>query len=579
MRAKFKKRVRFIAAAVLVAALVLVGRLYVLQVMQGTEFRDRAEGQYVYGSTENFSRGTIFFTEKDGLNRDAATLDSGYTLALIPTEVEDAEALYTTLSEYIELDEETFLAKAHKEDDPYEEVARRVPNTVGDEIRAADFVGVRTFRERWRVYPGGVVAAHAVGFVGFGEDGRTVSGRYGLERFYDDVLTKEDTGLYVNFFAELFTNIKNQLFVSGDKPGANVVTSIEPTVQAFAEHILDTYGEDWNPDDSGIVILDPSTGQVVALAARPAFDPNNLAEADPVAFQNPIVEKVYEFGSIVKPLTIAAALDAGVITPETTYNDRGFAVYDGARISNFDGKGRGVVSMQEVLSQSLNTGVAFAVEKMGTDTFRDYFDRFALREETGIDLPNEVAPLVSNLDSPRMIEYVTASFGQGIAVSPIAMARALGALANHGEVPGPHIATELQYPGGLPKKLGWTPDRRAISKQSSEALTRMLVEVVDTALLDGTVKIPELTVAAKTGTAQIAKEGERGYYEDRFLHSFFGYFPAYEPQFLVFLYAVNPQGARYASETWTNPFMESVRFLVNYYDIQPDRLPAEIGVE
>jgi cell division protein FtsI/penicillin-binding protein 2 len=349
------------------------------------------------------------------------------------------------------------------------------------------------------------------------------------------------------------------------------VTSLEPNVQAFTEHILDSYGEAWLPDNSGMIILDPKTGAILALAARPTFDPNNLADADPRALSNPLTEKVYEFGSIVKPLTIAAALDANAITPETTYTDSGYAVYDGARISNFDGKGRGIVSMQEVLNQSLNTGVAFAVEKMGRDVFRDYLERFALREETGIDVPGEAAPLTANLDSPRLIEYVTASFGQGIAVTPVAMARALGALANHGVVPGVHIATELVYPGGYTKKLGWAPERRAISEASAETLSRMLVEVVDTALKDGAVKIPELTVAAKTGTAQIARPDARGYYDDRYLHSFFGYFPAYDPEFLVFLYAVYPKGARYASETLTDPFMETVRFLVSYYDIKPDR--------
>lgn len=575
MRAQFKTRIRFIAAAIIVVALVLLGRLYTLQIVHGEKFRDQAEGQYAYQTGGSFDRGSIFFVDKDGKRISAATLASGFTLAVIPNEIEDAAAAYEFLSEHIELDEENFMARALKENDPYEEITHRIPSNIGYIIRDAEIPGIRVFRERWRVYPGSSVAAHSVGFIGFGDDGKTLMGRYGLERFYDEALTKPDTGLYVNFFADLFANIRSRLFVSGSRPGADVVTGIEPTVQAFSEHILDTYGEEWQPDDSGIIILEPKTGKVVALAARPTYDPNDLNSADPRAFSNPIVEKVYEFGSIVKPLTIAAALDTGVVTPETTYNDRGFAEYDGSRISNFDGKARGVVSMQEVLNQSLNTGVAFAVEEMGTDVFREYLDKFALREETGIDLPNEVAPLVSNLESPRTIEYVTASFGQGIAVTPIAMARALGALANHGSVPGVHIATELEYPGGYSKKLGWTPERRAISEESSEMLTRMLVEVVDTALRNGEVKIPEMTVAAKTGTAQIAQEGERGYYEDRFLHSFFGYFPAYEPRFLVFLYAVDPQGARYASETWTNPFMETVRFLVNYYGIEPDRALTE----
>lgn len=154
------------------------------------------------------------------------------------------------------------------------------------------------------------------------------------------------------------------------------------------------------------------------------------------------------------------------------------------------------------------------------------------------------------------------------------MARALATLANGGNVPSPHVAISLRYPGFPSKKLGWAPERRALSAEAAETVTGMLVKVVDEALQGGSVKIPELSVAAKTGTAQIAKASERGYYDDRFLHSFFGYFPAYDAKFLVFLYAVAPQGARYASETWTTPFMETVRFLVSYYNIPPDRAGA-----
>ena len=576
MRAKFVGRVRLIAVGVLLVTLVLVGRLYVLQVMEGKEFRERAEGQYVYGSTANFDRGSILFTDRNGETLSAATMETGFKVALIPPEIKDAQAAYEFLSQRLPLDETDFMAKALKKNDPYEEIAQRVSTTTGAAIQAADIPGVRVFRQKWRVYPGGEVAAHTIGFIGFGDDGTTLEGRYGLERYYDDALEKPDTGLYVNFFADLFTNIRNGLFASGDRPGADVVTSIEPTVQAFVEHILDEYGDEWHPQDSGIIVMDPKTGQVVALAARPAFDPNNLKDANPAAFSNPITEKVYEFGSIMKPITMASALDAGAVTPDTTYNDKGYAIYDGSRINNWDFRGRGPgTTMQQVLDESLNTGVAFAVEKMGTDTFRSYLEKFGLRGETGIDLPGEAAPLTANLDSPRMIEYATAAFGQGVAVTPIAMARALATLANHGLVPSPHIATKLAYPGGIDKKLGWAPEQRAISEETDETITRMLVHVVDDALKHGEVKIPELSIAAKTGTAQIARPDARGYYDDRYLHSFFGYFPAYEPRFLVFLYSVAPQGALYSSQTWTDPFMETVRFLVNYYDIPPDRAPVE----
>lgn len=578
MRAKFVNRVRIVAILVVIVGFVLIGRLYDLQVLKGASFRERAEGQYAIESSNHFDRGSIFFTDKNGAHISAATLNTGFTLALVPQEVHtenvDTSDVYTTVSKYVEVDNEDFFDKVAKKDDPYEELVRRVPSDTGYTLIDENIPGIRLYRERWRFYPGDTTAAHTIGFLGFGEGDRLV-GQYGLERFYDEALTKPNTGLYVNFFADVFANLRTRLFVTETQPGADVITSIEPTVQSFLEDLILRYQQDWGATQVGAIVMEPTTGNIIALSALPTFNPNDLSEADPNTFSNPLVENVYEFGSIVKPLTIAAGLDARVITPETTYNDRGVAVYDGSRISNFDGEGRGVVSMQEVLNQSLNTGVAYTVEKLGTDAFREYFDAFGIREETGIDLPNESVPLVDNLDSPRTIEYVTASFGQGIAVTPVAMARSLATLANQGIVPAPYVATELRYPGGITKKLGWSPERRAISEQSAETITRMLVEVVDTSLRGGTVKIPELSVAAKTGTAQIAREGERGYYDDRFLHSFFGYFPAYDARFLVFLYAVAPQGARYASETWTTPFIESVEFLMTYYDIQPDRAPTE----
>ncbi|XKT74309.1 MAG: peptidoglycan D,D-transpeptidase FtsI family protein [Patescibacteria group bacterium UBA2163] len=574
MRKQFVGRIRIIAAVLIILSIILLVRLYTLQVVHGDSFRLRAEGQYSTPSANYFDRGSIFFSPRHGVPFGAATLDSGFILAIIPGEIDYPAEVYASLSEYIDIDSEEFFIKTAKKDDPYEEIKHRVPLEVGRELIAQEIPGVRLYRQQWRTYPAGKAAAHTVGFIGYGSSNE-LSGQYGLERFYDDILTKPNTGLYINFFADVFAGIRTSILNDTTQPGANVVTGIEPTVQFFLEDLVTRYKEEWNPREVGAIILDPSTGEVVALSALPVFDPNKIAEADPSTFANPLVENVYEFGSIVKPLTVAAGLDAGVITPETTYNDKGSAVYDTARIANYDGKARGVVSMQEVLNQSLNTGVAFIVEELGTKQFSDYFDAFAIDKKTGIDLPNEATPLVANLGSPRTIEYVTASFGQGIAVTPIAMARSLATLANNGIVPTPHIAVEFEYPGLLNKKNIPKPGTSAISEETNETITRMLVEVVDTALRDGTVKIPEMSIAAKTGTAQIAQKGERGYYDDRYLHSFFGYFPAYDPQFFLFFYAVEPQGARYASETWTTPFMEGVHFLTSYYSIQPDRLPAQ----
>jgi cell division protein FtsI/penicillin-binding protein 2 len=576
MRASFAQRVRIVAGFFVLVAFVIVGKLYVVQILHGDEYRTRAEDQQVAPTAHQLARGTLYFTAKDGSLISAATLQSGFTIAVLPPQLTDTEGAYLALKALVpSIERSHFMERAQKTNDPYEELGRRFSEETGQAVLKAKIDGVRAFRERWRYYPGKTLAAHEIGVVSFGDDGTTQSGRYGLERSYNDVLMRPESGFKVNFIAELFTNVGARLFSGAHDSGGDVITSIEPTVQAYLEEELRAYNKDWNAATVGGIIIEPSTGRIIAMSSLPTYDPNDIKNADPNALANFLTERVYEFGSTMKPITMAAALDSGAVTAASTYNDTGTLTIDKKTISNFDGRARGVVPMQEILSQSLNTGIGHIVQKMGTETLRDYFEKFGITEETGVDLPSEASPLVKNLESPRVVEYITAGFGQGVAITPIAMARALATLANKGAVPQPHIGVEVRYPGGVVKTLGWAPPRQAITTETAETVTSMLVTVVDTALRGGSKKIPELSVAAKTGTAQIANPAGGGYYKDRYLHSFFGYFPAHDARFLVFLFAVEPKGAQYASETWTNPFFSITEFLMTYYDIQPDRIPPE----
>jgi stage V sporulation protein D (sporulation-specific penicillin-binding protein) len=244
---------------------------------------------------------------------------------------------------------------------------------------------------------------------------------------------------------------------------------------------------------------------------------------------------------------------------------------NGSKISNYDGKARGVVEMQQILNQSLNVGAAFVEQQVGNSEFAKYFLKLGLGEETGIDLPNETYGLVSNLKSPRDLEYATASYGQGIALTPIGTVRALSSLANGGMLINPHLVKKIDYESGFSNELTYDNSKRVFREESITSLNKMLIEVVDDALLGGTMKSDDYTIAAKTGTAQMAKEDGRGYHDDKYLHSFFGYFPATRPEFLVFLYIIDPKEIKYASHTLTAPFMDIFKFLVNYYEVEPDR--------
>jgi cell division protein FtsI (penicillin-binding protein 3)/stage V sporulation protein D (sporulation-specific penicillin-binding protein) len=275
-------------------------------------------------------------------------------------------------------------------------------------------------------------------------------------------------------------------------------------------------------------------------------------------------------GSIIKPLTVASALDQGIVNENTTYNDTGSITLNGYTIYNFDKKARGPnTPLQQILSQSLNVGIAFLVQKMGNDKLSDYFHKFGIGDYTGIDLPNESSGLVANLDSDVVVDSVTAGFGQGIAITPIQTIRALATLGNGGILVTPHIVKSITYDNGETKVIAQDKGDIIFNNAStSERISKLLIKVVDEGMH---AKNPKYTIAAKTGTAQMVNSNTGKYYEDRYLHSFFGYFPATSPRYIIFLYHTNPRGAQYASQTLKETFFELVDFLIGYYEIPPDR--------
>ena len=548
-------------------ALVLIAKLGYIQIAHGEFYRDKVEAQYTVAAN-TFDRGTIFFEEKTGRTISAATVVPDYTLAIDPTKVADKAVLADKLLAFVSFDRADFIARASRGGDKYEEIAKHLSEKEVAGIKSLGDKSIILKKDKKRFYPGVKTAAQVLGFVG--SNGTAVTGRYGLERYYEETLAREGEGGAVSFFADLFLKPGAAILSDRAREG-NLVTTIEPTVEGFLERVLeDDILKKYNAASAGGIIMNPKTGEIYAMATAPSFDPNNFSkEKDPSVFVNPLVEGVYEMGSIVKPLTMAAGIDAGVVTAATTYNDKGFMIINKSRTANFDGKPRGVTSMQEVLNQSLNMGSVFVMQRLGKDRFRDYFKAFGLGEETGIDLPNEGVGKIQNLESPRDIEYATASFGQGISMTPIGTIRALASLANGGVLVTPHVVKRTEYGFGSPREFVPGSERRVIKKETAEEITRMLTVVVDKALLNGTLKMEHYSIAAKTGTAQIVEDGD--YSKTNYLHTFFGYFPSYDPKFIVFLTVKSPRGEAYASHTLSLPFMQIAKFLINYYEVPPDR--------
>lgn len=569
--ARSKDRINFVMLFWLVLMMVILGKAFYTQVIKHQYYVDLADKQYVSKVPINFDRGNIYFSRYKGTIVPAAQLRTTYRITIDPTQITNASTLYTRLTEVIPLEKESFMIKATKVNDPYEEIAKNISQEDIDTLRRKKLPGVSYVKDNKRSYPQDSIGAKVVGFVG--SDGVHVRGQYGLERYYDDVLTRKSSDTTVNFFAELFTDIQKTIISNTDKQEGDIILTIDAEAERVLHQTLLETKKTWNSDMIGGIIMDPKTGRIIAMDGLPSFNPNEFTEVkNSQDFANQNISGVYEMGSIMKPITMASAIDAGVVDEEvTTYDDKGFRDLNGYKVRNFDGRARGQgTTMQAILDQSLNIGTVFLVEQLGTKRFQTYFKKFGIGSETGIDLPTEASGLTKNIDSPVLVDNATAGFGQGIAITPIQTIRALAVLGNGGKLVSPHVVDSIVYQNGETKKITFDEGEQVISATSSERISRMLVHVVDNALQKGAMKMDHYTIAAKTGTAQMVKPGG-GYYEDRYLHSFFGYFPAYDPKYIIFLFHTHPKGAEYASATLTDPFFKLVKFLISYYEVPPDR--------
>lgn len=445
---------------------------------------------------------------------------------------------------------------------------RKITDARAEELAASRSADLGYVTDRF--YPAGALAADTVGFLGYDQNGRV--GQYGIEAAYDRELSgrssvtplvRWDIGTQLKRLFGMDTPSESSV---NDAPH-DIELTLDKNIQSYANDVLARVLKTYSAASGVLIVQEPTTGRILALADSPTFDPNEYGTAPTINFLNSALLP-FEPGSSFKPFTMAMGLDLKQVTPNTTFDDTGDVVIDGYTIKNFNEGHFGRISMTKVLEKSVNTGVMWVQGKVGNDAFRDYAISMGFGQRTGIDLPGESSGDLDNLYSGRRINFLTASFGQGITVTPLQLINGYSAIANGGKLMKPYVVAAIRDQQG--KRVETQPEVAAtpFSEKTAATLRTMLTSVVDNGF--DKARIPRYDVAGKTGTAQIASP-QGGYLEHQYNHSFVGFAPASNPKFVILIKMEKPQGITFAADSLSPAFKDMASFLLNYLEIPPTR--------
>lgn len=521
----------------------LIFRLYDLQIAKGDTYAAKASSQFAAGQILDAPRGVVYFTDKNGNRTPVAVNKDLPVVYAVPKEVEDPGVVVAALHPYFpDLDVDATARRMQNKKSQYVLFGKKVSQAAVDKIEALKLKGVYVDTQAFRYYTLGSSAGHLVGFVGPSDQGGD-AGRYGVEEQYDSQL-RGDPG------------ILEDGKLTFPRPGEDLVLTIDPNVQAQAQTLLTNLVRRYSSPGGTIIVQEPKTGKILALVNAPTFDPNDYGKADLASFTNGAVSKQYEPGSVVKVLTMAAGIDSGKFTPDTTVYDDGDFEVSGAHIHNWDLKAYGTVSMTNIIEHSLNVGTSLAQRMEGNDVFVKYIKNFGYGVKTGIDLPGEISGNLGEIleRGASDIAFSAASFGQGIAATPIQVISAVSALANGGHLMRPYVNASME-----PETV-----RDVIKPSTARAVAGMMTKAVQT---NKVAVIPGYDVAGKTGTAQVAVGT---HYGDNVVNTYIGFAPSYDARFAILVKLDKPAGAPLAGQTVVPVFRELAQFLLTYYDVPPD---------
>ncbi len=545
----------------------LLGRLVYIQGTQAGRLQRLALNQQLEAFTLPTRRGRIF----DRAGRPLVTNVEAESVFAVPRAIPDPPAFARRVAPLLQLDPQ----EVERRLEPhlyFVWLRRKVSPQTAAALRALRLDGqVGFLREQPRAYPSGTLAAHLLGFVGVDNQGLA-----GVELAYDTILRGRPGRAVTGRDAVGRPLVETQRLAAPPVDGADLVLTIDQVVQHIAERELEKAVRESGAVRGTVLAIDPRTGEVLALAVVPSFDPGAFQRVPPQRWVNRPVSEVYEPGSTFKVITVAAALDAGRVTLADRFDCPPSLQVGAHRIRDVHRYCTTTQTLTDVIRYSSNVGAAQVAARVGSETFYAYIRRFGFGAPTGIDLPGEAGGIVRPPQEWLGPSLQTIGFGQGISATPLQVLVAASALANGGVLVRPHVVRMVRdREGRLLQGVGTPPGRRVVSPEVAAAVMRMMVRAVE----DGTGRqaaVPGYVVAGKTGTAQIpAPEG--GYLEGRYIASFLGFAPVPQPRLAILVVLEEPRGAYYGGAVAAPVFRAIADRVLWYLRVPPDAsasLPA-----
>lgn len=566
-----EKRIIIVFIAVFLIFLVILGRIFYIQVFSYDKLNTLATSLWQRNMPITADRGKIL----DRNGKVLATNITTTTVYVVPNQIENKELVALKLAEILDAKYENILAHLNKRTsiEKLNPEGRQLDSETADKISALNYDGVYLMKESKRYYPYGTTLSHVLGYVGIDNQGLS-----GLELQYDEYLTGKNGSIKYTSDGKGKRLNNNEVY---EKPqnGIDITLTIDIDIQLALERELQNATDKYSPEESLAMVMDPNTGEVLAMASNPSFDPNNYQDYDIETLnRNLPIWKNYEPGSTFKIITLAASLEEQTINLFTDhYHDGGSINVEGARIKCWKAGGHGSESFLEVVENSCNPGFVVMGQKLGTEKLYSYIQNFGFTEKTGIDLNGESKGIMFKLANIGPVEQATISFGQGISVTPIQQVTGVSAAVNGGNLYTPYVVKYLTEPetNDIVKENKPTLVRKVISEETSQMVRYALESVV----ANGTGKnayIENYRVGGKTGTAQKVKDGV--YMSGNYIVSFIGFMPADKPEYVVYVAIDHPQGVTQYGGTVSAPIAKNIlKSIISIKDIEPsaDVIPRE----